>query len=236
MPAVPRQHQVSEDLSDKVRPSVPRRRLEVLSLPTDSEDAPVGARLPCFVQAWHNLLGEHRSTWTLRSCVLLEWKSSLPLTRIPIQFPMKNKKSELQEGVDSLLKKGACSQEPLPGLLQQVISCSKEDSGSMCCNRSVHSQPASGCAPFRDGDCTIPQGGDMGPRVGSTYRHEGRLSPRPHQSGDSCIFVSTNSRTNSHAYHSVLLRPHGNSTSSWGQWYACYICREYAFMFIWTID
>ena len=109
MPAVPKHHQVPEDLSDEVGPSVPRRRLEVLSLPTDSEDALVGAHLAGFVQAWHNLLGEHRSTWTLRSCLLLEWESSPPLslTRTPIHFLMKNKKSDLQEAVDSLLRNGA---------------------------------------------------------------------------------------------------------------------------------
>ena len=57
----------------------------------------------------------------------------------------------------------------------------------MSCNRSVHSQPASGGAALRDGDCRIHQGGDTGLKVGHIYWHKRRLCPRPHVSSSEAV-------------------------------------------------
>ena len=66
-----------------------------------------------------------------------------------IHFPTKSKKSDLQQATLQPAEEGAhraCSQGPLPGHLQQAISCSKKDGRSTSCNRCVHSQPISGGA------------------------------------------------------------------------------------------
>ena len=44
----------------------------------------------------------------------------------------------------------ASSQQPLPGLLQQAVSCSKEDRRSLSCDRPVHAEQTSGVSLFAE--------------------------------------------------------------------------------------
>ena len=44
----------------------------------------------------------------------------------------------------------ANSQQPLPGLLQQAVSCSKEDRRSLSCDRPVHAEQTSGVSLFAE--------------------------------------------------------------------------------------
>ena len=52
----------------------------------------------------------------------------------------------------------ASSQEPLSGLLQQAVSCSKEDRRSLSCDRPVHAEQTSGDSLFADGNGPDSQG------------------------------------------------------------------------------
>ena len=52
----------------------------------------------------------------------------------------------------------ASPQEPLPGILEQAVSCSKEEQRSLSCDRPVHAEQISGDSPFADGDGPDSQG------------------------------------------------------------------------------
>ena len=66
----------------------------------------------------------------------------------------------------------ASSQEPLPGLLQQVVSCSKEDRRSLSCNRPVHAEQTSGDSLFADGDGPDSQGCSPLGQMDGIYKHD----------------------------------------------------------------
>ena len=69
------------------------------------------------------------------------------------------------------------TQEPLPGHLQQVVSCSKEDRRSSSCDRPVHIEQTSRHSPLIDGDGPDSQGCSMSGQRDSVSRHQGCISP-----------------------------------------------------------
>ena len=66
----------------------------------------------------------------------------------------------------------ASSQEPLPGLLQQAVSCSKEDQRSLSCDRPVHAEQTSD-SPFADRNGPDSQGCSPSGRMDGIYRRQG---------------------------------------------------------------
>ena len=70
----------------------------------------------------------------------------------------------------------ASPQELLARLLQQAVSCSKEDQRSSSCDRPVHDEQTSSHSPFPDGDVPDSQGCSPSGRMDSVDRHQGCLS------------------------------------------------------------
>ena len=66
----------------------------------------------------------------------------------------------------------ASSQEPLPGLLQQAVSCSKEDQRSLSCDRPVHAEQTSD-SPFADRDGPDSEGCSPSGQMDGIYRRQG---------------------------------------------------------------
>ena len=75
----------------------------------------------------------------------------------------------------------AIPQEPLPGLLQQTVSCSKEDWRSSSCGRPVHAEQTSGDSPFADRDGPDSQGCCPSGQMDGIYRHQGCLMEKIYQ-------------------------------------------------------
>ena len=84
-----------------------KRRLDLLRVFPVNKETPVGVRLAGFAQSWQNLQNEWWSSKILYSGVQVDGESQTPQTGTPKPFPTRNRKEELQEAVDNLLKKGA---------------------------------------------------------------------------------------------------------------------------------
>ena len=132
----------------------PRRRLDHIRVP-DNEDTLVGARLvlpsigkTCWASADRQESCGRVSCWS-GNVISLLWQgrpfSSLQGTRNKIY----------RRPWTACWRRGghrASPQEPLPRLLQQTVSCSKEDRRSTSCDRPVHIEQTSHHSPFPDGD------------------------------------------------------------------------------------
>ena len=143
----------------------------------DNEGVLMGACLPVFTQQWQNLL---RRVQIAKN----------PAVRYPVEvssasfdtdthsFSNQEKETTSTEGLGQPAGEGvhrASPQEPLPGLLQQAVSCFKEDQRSLSYDRPVHAEQTSGDSPFADRDGPDSQGCNPSGRMDGIYRPQGCL-------------------------------------------------------------
>ena len=92
------------------------------------------------------------------------------------QFSHKKQKTGSSEGSRFSAAERGCwtrPQQSLLGVLQQSVSCAKENERSSSSNRSVHSEQVLGGTSFPDGNGSDSLGGHPPPRMDSIDRHKG---------------------------------------------------------------